>query len=241
MNRSKAREASRPNGRRRLPDRVRRSRNQRRAQAGANDRGDIAGVLGAVIEVKACREMALAEWIAEMADEVANDGASLGLVWHKRRGKSSPADWYVTTTGAHAVGLLYDAGRLAVPGFAGAPFTVRDDDCAGPTIAELLAAPPAGTLRRVWGRRFPTRRAGRCRASAGATSPTPACRNGRTRRSGTQSEPSNNCAPAAARRSTATAVRSAEAGTSAIRPHLSRTVASVSESTNRHLANCAPE
>ncbi len=86
---------------------------ERRAKSGAKDRGDIAGVLGAVIEVKNCpKRMRLSEWIGEALVEMKNAGASLGLVWHKRAGKSSPADWYVTLPGDQAVQLLVEAGRI---------------------------------------------------------------------------------------------------------------------------------
>lgn len=79
---------------------------ERRTLSGVNDRGDIAGIPGVVIEVKNCAEMKLAEWIDEELREASNDGDSLGVVWHKRRMKSSPGDWYVTMTGRQFVDLL---------------------------------------------------------------------------------------------------------------------------------------
>jgi Holliday junction resolvase len=77
---------------------------ERRALAGAQDRGDIAGIPGLVIEVKNERAMKLAAWIAEADAERYNLPARPGMaeasvVWHKRRGKTDPGDWYVTMTG----------------------------------------------------------------------------------------------------------------------------------------------
>ena len=85
---------------------------ERRALAGARDRGDIAGIPGIVIEAKAAAKTELGVWLAEAETERANDGAALGVVWHKRRGKASPGDGYVTMSGAALVRLLTDAGYI---------------------------------------------------------------------------------------------------------------------------------
>lgn len=79
---------------------------ERRIAGAAKDRGDIAGVVGVVIEAKNKARMALAEWVDEAALEQANDNAWLGVVWHKRVGKASAADGYVTMTGAQFTALL---------------------------------------------------------------------------------------------------------------------------------------
>lgn len=79
---------------------------ERRTLNGAKDRGDIAGLPGVVIEVKNCARQELPSWIAEAELERDNDSASLGVVWHKRRGKSNPADWFVTMSGAQFAALL---------------------------------------------------------------------------------------------------------------------------------------
>jgi hypothetical protein len=79
---------------------------ERRLAGSAKDRGDIAGVVGVVIEAKNTATARLAEWIAETEDERQNDGAWLGVVWHKRKGKTSAADGYVTMTGAQFTALL---------------------------------------------------------------------------------------------------------------------------------------
>lgn len=83
---------------------------ERRALAGTADRGDIAGVVGWVIEAKNCKTMALAQWLDEAAIEQANDAADFSAVWHHRRGKAAPEDGYVTMSGAAFVRLLRVAG-----------------------------------------------------------------------------------------------------------------------------------
>jgi hypothetical protein len=99
---------------------------ERRALAGSHDRGDVAGIPGLVIEVKAAARMELAAWLDEAKLEatpvrpvavLGPDGRDsgktiwqeihdLGLVWHKRRGKGSPGDWYVTMDGWAFLALL---------------------------------------------------------------------------------------------------------------------------------------
>lgn len=83
---------------------------ERRALKGTSDRGDIAGIPGVVIEAKNCRSTDLAGWVDEAMIEQANDGADYSAVWHHRRGKASPADGYVTMTGATFTRLLRQAG-----------------------------------------------------------------------------------------------------------------------------------
>jgi hypothetical protein len=70
---------------------------ERRALAGTQDRGDIAGIPGLVIEVKNERRMELARYVNEALAEAGLE--DLGVVWHKRRGRGSPGDWYVTMNG----------------------------------------------------------------------------------------------------------------------------------------------
>lgn len=85
---------------------------ERRALGGAKDRGDIAGIPGVVIEAKSAARLELAGWLAEAEAERANDGADLGVVWAKRKGKGSPADGYAVMDGATLVRLLRAAGYL---------------------------------------------------------------------------------------------------------------------------------
>lgn len=85
---------------------------ERRALAGAKDRGDIAGVPGVVWECKSAAKLEIGAWLAEAETERVNDGADLGVVWAKRRGKTSPGDAYVFMDGATLVALLQAAGYL---------------------------------------------------------------------------------------------------------------------------------
>jgi len=86
---------------------------ERRTLNGTHDRGDIAGIPSVVIEVKNCAKTELGSWIAEAERERDNDNATLGVVWHKRRGKTDPADWFVTMSGAQFAALLREQQGLA--------------------------------------------------------------------------------------------------------------------------------
>lgn len=88
---------------------------ERRTLNGAKDRGDIAGLPGVVIEVKNCARQELAAWVAEAERERDNDNATLGVVWHKRRGKTDPADWFVTMSGHQFAALLREQQGLPAP------------------------------------------------------------------------------------------------------------------------------
>lgn len=78
---------------------------RRNALQGNKDIGDIGG-LPVVIEVKNCKEMSLAQWVDEAVVEARNAEQAIGVVWHKRRGKGSPAECYVTMRGMDFVLLL---------------------------------------------------------------------------------------------------------------------------------------
>lgn len=84
---------------------------ERRTLSGSNDKGDIAGLRRLVVEVKACKAMDLSGWLHEVRREVLAAGADFGVIWHKRRGKTHPTDWYVTMRGGDFVQLLKEAGR----------------------------------------------------------------------------------------------------------------------------------
>lgn len=88
---------------------------ERRTLGGTYDRGDIAGIPGVVIEVKNCAKTELAAWVAEAERERDNDRAALGVVWHKRRGKTDPAHWFVTMSGAQFAALLREQQGLPAP------------------------------------------------------------------------------------------------------------------------------
>ena len=81
-----------------------------RRLAGATlDKGDVSGIPGCTIEIKNHAKMDLAGWTEELLTEMGNDKAWTGVVWHKRKGKGSPADWYCTMPGHVWVELLRKA------------------------------------------------------------------------------------------------------------------------------------
>jgi hypothetical protein len=70
-----------------------------RPRAGAaQDKGDLIGA-GVVISVKNHARTSLSEWIGALPRMCEAASLPCGVVWHKRRGKGSPGDWYVTMDG----------------------------------------------------------------------------------------------------------------------------------------------
>lgn len=86
---------------------------ERRALNGSKDRGDIAGIPGVVIETKSAAKVELAAWLDEAETERANDGAEIGVVWFKRRGRTSPSQAFVLLDGATLIKLLAAAGYIS--------------------------------------------------------------------------------------------------------------------------------
>lgn len=83
---------------------------ERRALSGHADRGDVAGVPGVVIEAKATKRVELAAFLDQAAVEAGHDGADLGVVWLKRRGRASAGDGFVVMDGHTFTRLLTHAG-----------------------------------------------------------------------------------------------------------------------------------
>ena len=83
---------------------------ERRTLSGAHDRGDVAGLPGVVIEAKNAAKVELAGWLDEAEREAANAGAAVGVVWFKRRGRTSPGKGFVLMTGDQFADLLKGAG-----------------------------------------------------------------------------------------------------------------------------------
>lgn len=83
---------------------------ERRTLHGANDRGDIAGIPGVVIEVKNHARMELSEWLSELEKEMQNDKANTGVVIHKKRGSRDVGRWYATMPVSVWYQLLDEAG-----------------------------------------------------------------------------------------------------------------------------------
>lgn len=84
---------------------------ERRALAGNTDKGDVAGIHDTVIEAKKANRIELGAWVNELAAEMRNANARFGAVWAWRRGKTSPADWYVVMPGHVFADLLREATR----------------------------------------------------------------------------------------------------------------------------------
>lgn len=81
----------------------------RKPAKGALDEGDIgvSQVGWLVIEAKNCMSMQLASWVDEAEVEAQRVHLSArGVVWHHRKGKGSPADGYVSMSGATFVEIL---------------------------------------------------------------------------------------------------------------------------------------
>jgi hypothetical protein len=83
---------------------------ERRALLGGNDRGDIAGLPGVVIEVKNVKAMDLSQWVKELAVEMKNDKADTGVVIHKKKGTTDVGQWYATMPADVWFKLLEEAG-----------------------------------------------------------------------------------------------------------------------------------
>ena len=89
---------------------------ERRALNGQRDRCDITGIPGTNIHAAPCIEAKnatpwrLPEWWREVQTEVANAGAHHGVLWLKRRGKTSAREGWVIMDGDTYVKLLKEAG-----------------------------------------------------------------------------------------------------------------------------------
>ncbi|WP_315106294.1 hypothetical protein [uncultured Microbacterium sp.] len=96
-----------------LASRLNDDRIDRRVKRGIKDTGDIGGVLFAgnrvVIECKNTSRDNLPAWIREAETERGNDDALIGVVMHKKRGTTNPAEQYVTMT-AETFAILLEQG-----------------------------------------------------------------------------------------------------------------------------------
>lgn len=85
---------------------------ERRALNGTLDRGDIAGIPGVVIEVKAAERLALAAWQRETLTEMANANADFGLLVVKRKYKPIHQwDAYMPAVQAGVLGAFLPEGE----------------------------------------------------------------------------------------------------------------------------------
>lgn len=83
---------------------------ERRALSGSADKGDVAGILGVVLEVKSCAKHDLAGWSAEARKEQHNARAEIGAVVAKKRGTTDPGEFYAVLPFAQLCDLLTAAG-----------------------------------------------------------------------------------------------------------------------------------
>jgi hypothetical protein len=84
---------------------------ERRRLTGAQDCGDVGAWPLVVVEAKACKGFALAEWMDEMEAEVVNanekfGGGHVGVVLAKRRGTSTVSQGYAIMSPELAVNAL---------------------------------------------------------------------------------------------------------------------------------------
>ena len=79
---------------------------ERRALAGINDKGDVTGIPGVVVEVKDHSKITL----SELDQEMLNADASTGAVVAKKRGTLDVGDWYAVMPVSVWVSLLKEAG-----------------------------------------------------------------------------------------------------------------------------------
>jgi hypothetical protein len=87
---------------------------ERRAQKGAKDRGDIAGIIGVVIEAKDDPGLSLQAGLRETEAERVNDGADIGVLWTKTRGKASAGDGIVHMTPSMLLWMLAELGYVVL-------------------------------------------------------------------------------------------------------------------------------
>lgn len=82
-----------------------------RTRAGwSDDRGDIHGIKGLVLECKNHKTPKLPAWMEELSIEMANAGCDMGAVVHKRHGHTEGGDQYATLPMKLFVQLLKKAG-----------------------------------------------------------------------------------------------------------------------------------
>lgn len=91
---------------------------ERLALQGGKDRGDITGIPGIVVEVKAEKEYTLSSWLKECRVEVDNAKADFGFVVAKPRlvGTMNTASWYAIMTQGPWWQLLAMVDRKMVGG-----------------------------------------------------------------------------------------------------------------------------
>ena len=78
-----------------------------RSRAGwQDDRGDVDGLPGVVVEVKNQKRIDLPGWLDELEVECRNAKAWTGVLVVKRRGSTDPDDWYCVMPGYRWIDLM---------------------------------------------------------------------------------------------------------------------------------------
>lgn len=84
---------------------------ERRLAGGPDDRGDVTGWPGVVVEAKNCQRIDLAGWIDQLEAEVDAADADTGAVIVKRRGTTDVGQHYAVMTVDRWERLMTEAGR----------------------------------------------------------------------------------------------------------------------------------
>lgn len=84
---------------------------ERRIAGMADDRGDLTGWPGVVVEAKNCARIELAAWVDQLEDEITEAEADTGAVIVKRRGTTDVGQHYAVMTVARWEALMKEAGR----------------------------------------------------------------------------------------------------------------------------------
>ena len=83
-----------------------------RSRAGwQDDRGDIDGMPGIVIEVKNCKTISIPQWLRELEVEMKNAQALTGAVIAKRKGSTNVDNWYAIMPASVWAQLLLELDR----------------------------------------------------------------------------------------------------------------------------------
>lgn len=108
---------------------------ERLALQGGKDRGDITGIPGIVLEVKAVQEYAFNSWLAEAMVERDNAMADFGIVIAKPRlvGTTRTGEWYAIMYAIDYVQLLHQAANTS-----GEPVKVWKQEMSGASISTYI-------------------------------------------------------------------------------------------------------
>lgn len=109
---------------------------ERLALQGGKDRGDITGIPGIVVEVKACQEYTFSSWLAEAEVERDNAKADFGFVVAKPRlvGTTRTGQWYALMYQGHWWDLVREARLMG-----GRELTLWNQEMSGNSISTMIS------------------------------------------------------------------------------------------------------